>query len=132
MPRKLFASKRLKLEKIAWLTLQEVWHLFVWKQKQWLKFLFQVVLLFSRTILAIFQLPSIFSNTPIYKIYGKNTCPLFTVVQFASLWQTVVGGFGMAFFRYLCLKKPALFHRLGQVKYEHKCWIIKISFLQDL
>ena len=77
-------------------------------------------MLLSRTTLAIFLLPSIFTNTPIYKIFGKNSCLLFTGVTFVSLWQTVVGGFGMAFYRYVCMEKPELFHTIGQVKLSNK------------
>ena len=75
---------------------------------------FQVVLLCSRSILSIFQVSSILSNSPISKIFGETSCLVFIIVQFASLWQTVLGGFGMALYRYLCLEKPTLFHKLGQ------------------
>ena len=49
-------------------------------------------------------------------IIGHKGCMLFSTTLAAYNWQKLTSGFGMAYYRFLCIKKPKLFSQIGPTR----------------
>ena len=56
------------------------------------------------------------SNIPLIELIGYKGCMLFSTTISAYNWQKLTSGFGMAYYRFLCIKKNTLVSQVGSKK----------------
>ena len=63
-------------------------------------------------VLNLVMLPTIIlliaTRTPMSKLFGDNSCRIMAIVQSCSFIKLILGGFFMAIYRMICLKRPAM------------------------
>ena len=63
-------------------------------------------------VLNLVMLPTIIlliaTRTPMSKLFGDNSCRIMAIVQTCSVIKLILGGFFMAIYRMICLKRPAM------------------------
>ena len=56
------------------------------------------------------------SDMPLINLVGYNGCLFFSTTMAAYNWQKLTSGFGMAYFRYLCIKRSEVCFELGTTR----------------
>ena len=63
-------------------------------------------------VLNLVMLPTVIlliaTRTPMSKLFGDNSCRIMAIVQTCSVIKLILGGFFMAIYRMICLKRPAM------------------------
>ena len=74
---------------------------------------FQGISLVTSMVFTTLTIASVFLNSPVYEIGGEQTCLVFWFAGIFYVGHIIIGGFGIAIFRFISLIHSAKFLRIG-------------------